>query len=100
MNLRANPIYPVRGTGTGRRQRSGRTRGLAVSLLLTILGPTLSNAAELLPATLTAWDQFTERAKARMNSRLDSRNHFLWVDEVSDRARRVRNGEILVTPAN
>src|SRR5262249_53065270 len=37
---------------------------------------------------------------ARMNSRLEAKNHFLWVDEVAGRASRVRNGEILVTPVN
>jgi len=62
--------------------------------------PTISAAAELLPETLMAWDQYIERAKARMNSRLDTRNHFLWVDEGADRARRVRSGEILVAPVN
>jgi hypothetical protein len=75
-------------------------RCLAVSLLLIIIGPTISAAAELLPETLMAWNQYIERAKAQMNSRLDTRNHFLWVDEEPGRARRVRSGEIVVAPGN
>ena len=70
----------------------------ALSLLLTLLAPALAAAAELQPETLKAWNLYTEQARARMNSRLDPRNHFLWVDEKPGRARRVRNGEILVTP--
>src|SRR5262245_11824897 len=102
MNLRAHAIYPDRPIGTGRLQSSepaGRTHCLTVSLLLIILVPTLS-AAGLMPETVMAWNQYIERAKARMNSRLDSRNHFLSVDEEPGRARRVRNGEILVMPVN
>jgi hypothetical protein len=68
--------------------------------VLIIIGPTISAAGELLPETLMAWNQYVERAKARMNARLDTRNHFLWVDEEPGRARRVRSGEILVTPVN
>jgi hypothetical protein len=75
-------------------------RCLTVSLLLIIVGPTISAAAELLPETLMAWNQYIERAKARMNSRVDTRNGFLWVDEDPGRARRVRSGEILVAPVN
>src|SRR5215831_1789957 len=101
MNVRARPLYPDRQMSTIRLQSSepgGRVRCLAVSLLLIIIGPTISAAGELLPGTLMAWNQYVERAKARMNSRLDTRNHFLWVDEEPGRARKVRNGEILVTP--
>jgi hypothetical protein len=29
-----------------------------------------------------------------------ARRHFLWVDDEPDRARRVRNGEILIAPMN
>ncbi|HTZ56566.1 MAG TPA: hypothetical protein VMB49_00645 [Acidobacteriaceae bacterium] len=35
-----------------------------------------------------------------MNSRLGASRHFLWMDEEPDRARRVRNGEILIAPMN
>src|SRR5262249_31674892 len=90
----------------GRRIRPGRLQGpepgarkyrFAVSLLL-ILGPAC--AAELKPETLAAWNRYTEQAKSRMNSRLDSGHRFLLLDEAPARARRVRNGEILVAPVD
>jgi hypothetical protein len=71
---------------------------LANPLLLISLGPMLSGAAELLPETVAAWDHYTEQAKARMNLRVEGKNRFLWVDEDPDRARRVRNGAIVVMP--
>jgi hypothetical protein len=103
MNLRARPIYPDCRIG-GRRRRisgpGGRRHSLAASLLLILLGPVLSGAAELAPETLIAWNRYIDQAKARMNSRLDAKNHFLWGDEEPGRARRLRRGEILVTPVN
>jgi len=57
-------------------------------------------AAELRPETLVVWNRHVEQAKARMSSRLDASRHFLWVDDEPDRARRVRNGEILVAAMN
>jgi hypothetical protein len=71
---------------------------LAFSLLLLLPGPAHAAGVELQPETITAWNRYIEQAKARMNSRLDARNHFLWIDEKPDRARRVRKGEILVAP--
>jgi hypothetical protein len=71
-----------------------------VSLSLILIGPALCCAAELRPETLAAWNQYIERAQARMIARLDVRNHFLWADEEPDRVRRVSGGEILVTPVN
>jgi len=65
---------------------------VAVSLLLIILTAALSYAAELQPETLEAWNHHVEKAKARMNSRLDVGSHFLWVNEEPDRVRRVRRG--------
>ena len=99
MDLRAHTTPP------GRSIRTARGPGLrrpfvAALLLLIIIGPALSFAAQLQPETLAAWDHYTEQAKARMNSRLDSGSQFLWVDEGPDRTRRVRSGKILVAPVN
>ena len=102
MDLRAHPTHPDRRIQLGRLQRSEhgqRRHCFAISLLL-ILGPGLSCAAELQPETLAAWNHYIEQAKMRMNLRLDAGSHFLWLDEESDRARRVRRGEILVAPVN
>jgi hypothetical protein len=70
----------------------------AVSLVVITLTAALSYAAELQPDTLEVWNHYIEKAKARMNSRLDVSSHFLWVNEEPDRVRRLRSGEILVAP--
>src|SRR5215831_4703990 len=94
------PANPSRRIRPGRPQSwEPGGRKFAVSLLM-ILAPALSCAAELQPETLAAWNHYIEQAKSRMNSRLDAGSHFLWLDEAPARARRVRNGEILVAPAN
>src|SRR5215471_10611560 len=103
MNLRTRPIHPDRRIGGIRLQTAKpgeRKYRVAVSLLMIILAPTVSGAAELRPETLTAWNHYIEQAKARMNSRLDARQHFLWLDEEPNRARQVRSGEIVVRPVN
>lgn len=103
MDLRVHSAHADRRIPPRRRQSSKpgeRKHCLAVSLLLIILGPALSCTAELQPETLAAWNQYSEQAMTRMNSRLDPGSHFLWVNEEPDRARRVRRGEILVAPVN
>jgi hypothetical protein len=101
MTLRAHRIHPDRRIGQGRLQNLEpieRKYSFAISLSLIILGPALSCAAELQPETLVAWNHYIEQAKERMNSRLDPKQKFLWVDQEPARARRVRIGEILVAP--
>lgn len=103
MHLRAYPTHPDRRIRPRRLPSSEpgeRKHYFAVSLLLIILLPALSGAAELQPETLAAWTHYIEQVKTRMNSRLDPGSHFLWVDEEPDRARRVRSGKILVAPVN
>ncbi len=53
-------------------------------------------AAELKPQT----NQAFERYIAETERRLDNRKNFLWTDDSPDRARRARQGEIVVEPAN
>jgi hypothetical protein len=101
--LEASPDVAGQLISRERLQNSGRAvrkRYFGVPLLLVMLGPPLSSAAELRPETLVAWNQYIEQAKARMNTRLDPRKRFLWVDEDPDRARRVRSGEVLVAPVH
>ena len=100
MNLAARPGRPDRPFRPRGSEPCERGHCLAVTLLLLLLGPALSCAAELQPETLKAWNLYVEQAKSRMNSRLDPRHHFLWIDEKPDRAGRLRNGEILVSPVN
>ena len=103
MALRAHPTHPDRQSCPSTLQSSKlgqRKHCFAVSAFLIILGSALSCAAELKPETLSEWNRYIEQVQARMNSRLDARDHFLWVDEQKDRARRVRSGEILIAPVN
>jgi hypothetical protein len=51
-------------------------------------------AAELKPATLAAFDRYTRQTEERLASFKTS----LWADEQPERARRVRQGEIVVSP--
>lgn len=57
-----------------------------------------AQAAELKPETLKAWDQYIEGANARMQERVRGDAPFLWMDEVPDRGRQVREGRIVVAP--
>ena len=101
--MEASPDFPNQSISSERLQNFGRAaRDLrfAVPLILIVLAPSLSSAAELRPETLVAWSNYIEQTKARMNARLDGRLHFLWVDEDPERARRVRSGEIVVAPAH
>jgi hypothetical protein len=52
--------------------------------------------AELKKETLDAWEQYLAAANAGMASR--ARGAFLWTDEAPDRLRRVRAGEVVVSP--
>jgi hypothetical protein len=77
------------------------TAKLIVSLALMGEGiPGLLSAAQLQSCTLDAWDNYVEKADARMQERLDARQPFLWVDESPDRRRRVLQGDIVVSPAS
>jgi hypothetical protein len=55
-------------------------------------------ARELKKETLERWDEYIQASTSDMQARLRPGGHFLWVDEVPERAQQVRNGEILVAP--
>jgi hypothetical protein len=57
-----------------------------------------AHSAELQPTTIAAWQEYVRTADARMQARLDTDKPFLWIDETTDRALRVRGGEIMVMP--
>ena len=96
------PGKPDRGRPPSwpKRSKTPERRYCLAASLFVVLAPALSSAEELRPETLAAWDHYIQQAKMRANSRLDPSQHFLWVDESPDRARRVRTGEILVAPLN
>jgi hypothetical protein len=82
-----------------RRPREVRSR-VELAILFVLLAPTLSNAVELKPDTLQAWDAYVGAAKMRMEERASGQAPFLWVDEKPDWVQRVRVGELLVAPVN
>ena len=67
-------------------------------LLMTVI--TSAHPAELKPETLQAWQAYVRSATARMRDHLQPQSHFLDIDTDQSVAKRVRNGEIVVLPAN
>jgi hypothetical protein len=66
--------------------------------ILMLSASPLSNALELKHDTLQAWDEYVQAVDARLKVPSPDRKQFLWIDESPDRVRRVRAGEILVSP--
>lgn len=60
--------------------------------------PGLLSAIELRPGTLRAWDDYIGAADARMESRVEGQQAFLWAEEAPERMARLQHGEILVSP--
>jgi hypothetical protein len=73
-------------------------KATAVAGLLLLATSAPSKAAELKQETLQAWQDYIRTADSRMQERLDGSVPFLWIDESAERSRRVRAGEIVVTP--
>ncbi len=71
---------------------------LGCSSLFVLVFQGTAGAANLEPATLKAWDEYVESAKARMEQRLSHDKPFLWVDESPERLAKVRAGEIVAAP--
>jgi hypothetical protein len=71
--------------------------GLAILVLLAV--PAISNASELKQETLNAWDDYLRTTNLRMHRNLGTGHPFLWIEEESGRSQRVRQGEILISPA-
>ncbi len=70
----------------------------AIVALGTVIGLGVSQAAQLHPATDSAWQAYVQASDARMRARLDANGRFLWTDESPGRDVRVRNGDVLVVP--
>ena len=70
---------------------------VTVTAPLTALAPLHSNAAELRPETLKAWEECVRSADSRMQARLHDGHAFLWADEAPGRGWRLKQGEILVS---
>jgi hypothetical protein len=70
--------------------------GVIALVMASELGPL--TAAELQPATSSAWEAYVARADQQMRARVASAGPFLWVDEAPGRKQRVQDGAILVGP--
>jgi hypothetical protein len=73
-------------------------RLLTLGALGTAAGFGISPAAELKPATCSAWPAYVRTADARMQTRLNGAGRFLWIDDEPGRAVRIHSGAILVAP--
>jgi hypothetical protein len=58
-----------------------------------------ANAANLKPETVSAWDNYVDRAQSDLQRRMQLGGCFLRTMESADRAERVHAGEIVVAPA-
>lgn len=65
--------------------------------LFVLLSVVLSNAAELKPDTLRAWDEYIRIANADVAERIGGGRSFLSVDESPETRWRVRNRELVIT---
>jgi hypothetical protein len=63
---------------------------------IALFGSLLSRGAELKRETQDAWDRYLHAASGQMAER--AKGQFLWIDEAADRASRVHEGEVLVSP--
>ncbi len=64
--------------------------------LLVSCTPIVSNAVELKPETLTAWEQYIGTVDRRLDA-TSAGGPFLWIDESPGRDSRVQRGEVLVS---
>jgi hypothetical protein len=58
-----------------------------------------TQAAELKKETLDNWDDYIQESNSKIRNRLRPDAQFLWIDEMPERSRQVRDGKILVSPA-
>jgi len=83
---------------TGELTSLPRIIPIAVAVLFLVsLSPAL-DAGQLKPEALQAWNQYVQQANARVRTRLQPDEQFLWIDEQPGRKEQVRAGEILVAP--
>jgi len=71
---------------------------IIAAIVLTACAAQIIQAAELQPVTLMAWDAYLKIADIHMQDRAAGRLPFLWMNESSDRASRVRRGEVVIAP--
>jgi hypothetical protein len=80
-------------------QASFLARAVVLLFLAAIAFPVSASAAALKPETAAAWNDYLRTVDASLQDRVRPGGRFLWTFEDSERAARVRNGEIVVVPA-
>lgn len=85
-----------------RRQRPAFGQGLRVTGIATLLSAFTLHAADLKlkPETKKAWDDHIQKVDERVKERCKPGRSFLALDETPDLLRKVKEGEILVTPVD
>src|SRR5258708_3152556 len=73
-------------------------RASAVLLLAALVFPVVANAATLRPETVTAWNDYLQKANLHLQDRVRPGGSFLWTFENVNRAAKVRGGEIVAAP--
>src|SRR5258707_6334004 len=71
--------------------------GIAL-LIATLTFPAAANGASLKSETIAAWDEYLRAANAKLQDRALPGGVFLWTFESTERATRVRSGEIALAP--
>ncbi len=71
----------------------------ALFIALLLAAPSVLQANDLNQETVKVWDAYIQQTNLRMQQRLAG-STFLWIDEAPGRRERVRQGEVLVEPAN
>ena len=66
--------------------------------MLIAVVPQRLTACELQMETLNAWREYVRDVDRRMQTRVDGRTSFLWIDESADRRQGTGRGEIVVAP--
>jgi hypothetical protein len=70
---------------------------IAAAGLLLMAASITSQASELNPESLTAWEEYVQAQNARVEKHPGA-GSFLWSDQSPDRIRRLHEGEILIAP--
>ena len=75
-----------------------RTTGLFALAVMAVGISIPANSEQLQPATIEAWQEYLRGAGVRMQTRVEGRKPFLWMEDEAGRMLRVRRGEVLVAP--
>jgi hypothetical protein len=90
-------VSPTRHHMLSRGERNRILWTVLTAVLLIMAASLSSKASELNAETVTAWDRYLQVQNARVTAQAHGTS-FLWTDESPDRIRRLREGEIVISP--